>query len=73
MKKITKFSRDSRASAQTRYCVLCTAWDIVMITLIEIISYYLDVRIYFEHKDNARGHMADFMRRIRREKIGKIN
>jgi len=29
MREITKFLRDFRASAQARYCALCTVWAIV--------------------------------------------
>jgi len=35
-------------------------------TLVEIISRHFEVRIYFEHEENdAGGHIANFMRRIR--------
>jgi len=50
MKKITKFSRDSYASAQIRYCALCLGHCGDNEMLVKIISRHLEVRIYFEWK-----------------------
>jgi len=60
------FERFSRECSNTLLCIMhslghCGDDQ----TLVKIISRHLEVRIYFEHEDDARGHIADFMRRIR--------